>query len=298
MGGRSKAASWIAATVVVVLLILVAGWMLAVSPKHAEAADEREEAAQIEAQNAILAAEVAELREDFLRLDQIEDDVAALRAGIPAGAEYAALIREIDTAASASGVFLSDLSFGVPAVVDTTPEAAAQNDPTPAETAAEASEAAEQAGDVADGELAADSDEGDETDEAPTEPPATDTIVPLLEGFYSIPVTITVLGTYPSTTAFLAAVQTGLERLVLVTSFSAVSQEEAVATDGRPATVLGDVALSISGLTFVLVDPAAGPPVDESTRLPAATGRNPFLPVGGTTAGDEVASDDAAETEG
>ena len=105
-------------------------------------------------------------------------------------------------------------------------------------------------------------------------------------GFTAIPISITALGTYDNTLAFLNDLQNSTQRLFLVTGFTSTSQDQADASSGKPATAPGDQELIITGYAYALpdglavpetVDPAAAPPV-----LPGAVpGKNPLLPVPG-----------------
>ncbi|HWS58761.1 MAG TPA: hypothetical protein VN257_09485, partial [Actinotalea sp.] len=104
---------------------------------------------------------------------------------------------------------------------------------------------------------------------------------PELNGFVAMPMSVIVVGTYDATVNFLAALQTGTERLFLVTRWTATGQDESQASGGRPATAPGDLEFSIGGYAYVLTDPnAPTEPVEgaEEQPLPGAVpGKNPFV---------------------
>jgi hypothetical protein len=76
------------------------------------------------------------------------------------------------------------------------------------------------------------------------------------EGFVAVPVTITVLGPFLNSLAFLSDLQAD-PRLFLITGIDGEGQGEAEAGDGRPATHVGDVEMVITGYLYVLSDPNA-----------------------------------------
>jgi hypothetical protein len=104
-------------------------------------------------------------------------------------------------------------------------------------------------------------------------------------GLTAIPITITVVGTYDNTQAFLYDLQNATPRVFLVSGFTGTSQKETAASAGRPAMNLGDQELVISGFTYVLPDLTTPVPVDPGVApapLPGVVpGKNPLVPVDG-----------------
>lgn len=288
-GSNNKANAWIAATVVVALLILGAGWLLAVSPKLTEASGARDEAIQVDGLNDAMRVRNAALKQQFDQLEDFKTQIRQLRVGIPTEAQYASWIAAIETAATANSVFITDTVMTAPTSVDTSPAAIASPQPTHAE--AEAAAVAEAAAAAVEDANTATAEEEPADDATPTdtELPAADPAAPLLDGLYALPMSVTVQGTYPNVRAFMAAIQTGIDRLVLVTSFAATSLIESDLSAGMPPVATGDVMLSISGMAFVLLDPNTPVADDvEVPPLPTGTGVNPFMPVSGSvpTEGD------------
>jgi len=102
----------------------------------------------------------------------------------------------------------------------------------------------------------------------------------------AIPISITVVGTYDDTLAFLNDVQTATPRLLLVSGIQGTSQKDAPASGGRPATKIGDQELVITGFLYALPDPTAAistpSPTATAPALPApVTGKNPLVPAAG-----------------
>ena len=97
---------------------------------------------------------------------------------------------------------------------------------------------------------------------------------------------VTVIGSYDNTLAFLSDLQTATPRLFLVSGFSATGQQDAAASGGKPKTSVGDQQLVITGFLYVLPDTnAAAAPAATPTPTPAlpgaVPGKNPLTPVGG-----------------
>lgn len=274
--GSNKARTWTIGTAVVVVLVLVAGWFLAVSPLYAEAGETRDQTASVEDQNELLRVQNAELRAQFRNLDETRAELAEYQVGIPIEPDLSDFQREIDRIATASGVLVTDIQVSQAQVADTT-AAAAPETPTTGEgtdeTAAEGDDSA------------AEGDANDPAEDAATEEPADDgSGAPLLDGLYTIQVTVTVFGQYPNTRRFLTGMQTGLERAYYIPSLAIARQEPAdQPNQGLPPIIPGDVKLTLSGLLFVMPAEPAIPPEEEPEEvLPPANDWNWWVPIPGT----------------
>lgn len=266
MAGAKKG-TWVAGAVVAALAIMVASWFLAISPSLAHASDVRSQAAQTRQQNEVLAAKVEKLKADFAKLDTYKAQLAALRAQVPATTDMANYLRQLDGIAAAHKVTITTVAPGAAAAVvparaaaAPAPAPSASASPTPTASAS-ASSAATASGAAAAGGV-------------PT-------------GMVDIPLSLTVVGTYDDTVAFLNDLQTNTPRLFLVSGFTGTSQDAAQASGGRPKTSLGDQQLQVNGFLYVLPDApaAAGPTPAPSTTpsLPGAVpGKDPLVPVGGS----------------
>lgn len=261
----AKRSTWIGGTVFVALVIMAAAWFFAVSPMMSAAAEVRSEAEQTREMNEILDLKVEQLKADFAKLPEYEAELAGIQLQIPTGAMLADYLRQLDQIAVAHSVALTTVTPSIPqAVVLATPVVTAP-EPTPAE-GTEGTEGAADSGEVA-------------------APPA-----PVVNtgpaGFTAIPFSLTVIGTYDNTLAFLNSLQTGTQRLFLVTGFTGTAQKQADAGGGKPATAVGDQELVITGYTYVLPDALAVPETTDPAAAPVAPpaavpGKNPLLPVPG-----------------
>lgn len=270
MTKNTRATGWVVGTVVLVLAIFAATWFLLAGPRFEAAALTMVEVETTVTRNDLLAAQNAQLRSDFESLDQYKSEVAALQTQIPADEQLAAYLRTLDGIATTQQVFLSDFAPGVPlAFVPVAPALAPAAAPTgELETEEDVAAAAEQDGTLDD--LAAPAPVTAAGPQAP-------------EGMVSIPFTMTVTGPYANGISFLQAVQTGTERLMLVTKVDGFRQEEQEATDSRPAVALGDVQFLVSGYLYVLPSAPVPPtaPVEEPAPQPLPNSdRNPFAPLG------------------
>lgn len=260
----AKKSTWVGGTVFVAILILAAAWFLAVSPTVSAAADLRSQAEQASQQNELLEMQVAQLKADFANLPQYKEQLAAIQTQIPTDAKLADYLRQLDQIAVAHSVTLTSISPSTPApvVVEAAPVA-----PAP----------------PADATGAAPTD-GATT--APAAVPAAAAPAGAPAGFMSIGFSITALGTYDNTEAFLYDMQRSTPRLFLVTTVVGTAQVEQPASGGRPATQVGDQELVISGVTYMLPDMLAVPPVvdpNAPTAVPPAAvpGKNPLVPISG-----------------
>jgi len=250
-----KTGSWIAATVVAGLLMLVAAWFLVISPTLATAAETQEEAQGQRDQNQLTQIRVERLREQFEDMEALKTELAGLQLQIPTAADVETYKREITAAALTRGVTVISLVTGIPnpvvAAVDPAATAAEPVDPAPV------------------------TEETDGT-VAPAEPAAP------VDVTYGLSVTLELLGPYQNVMAFLQDLQTGTQRIYVVEQLDGTAPEPAEATNGRPAISAGDLNLVVTGSVFVLPPLAAVPDVTEEplAPLPAPNGTNPIIPLG------------------
>ncbi|WP_210507542.1 type 4a pilus biogenesis protein PilO [Naasia sp. SYSU D00057] len=100
---------WIAGGVLAVAAVLAGGWLLAVQPMLAAADDNRAQQASVAALVATQEQQLAELKRQAADRDRLEDDVAELRAALPAGAAMPDLVGELADLAGEAGVRITDL---------------------------------------------------------------------------------------------------------------------------------------------------------------------------------------------
>lgn len=250
---QASAKVWVAGTVVLAVLLLAATWLLAVQPVTASAAEDTAQAEQQRQQNDLLELEIVKLREQATHLEEYQAQLQSLRLQMPTTGDGASISRELQGLAAAAGVTILTVQPSVPE-----PFVA----PAPAPDATQAPAADAPAEGTTDG----------------TEPAAPSGVA----GFYAVPITMSSVGSYDASVAFLRAVQSEASRLYLVSSITAVTQEAEGANAGRPATAAGDIELTMTGYAYVLIDSAAvpvDPATDDGTTLPTPTGQpNPFVP--------------------
>ncbi len=268
-----KKGTWIGGAALASVAIAAGAWFLAISPQIGEAADLRAQTDEVESQNAVLEKKLIDLEAESAKLPQYRADLEAIRIQVPTTAELSEYLRQIATLAAARGVTVTSVTPGlaqafVPAVA---PTAA----PEPTETASTTD------------------DESASSDETAAPTPPAGPYVP--DGFAAIPLSVTVLGTYDNTLAFLSDLQTVSPRLFLVSGLTGTAQKEAEASSGRPETAVGDQELLVNGFLFVLpdtlsallptpepTDPSATPTPTPTPALPAPVpGKNPLIPIAG-----------------
>jgi Tfp pilus assembly protein PilO len=245
---QSKTSTWIAATAVLCLAVLLGAYFLLISPTLANASETRERAQAQQDQNATAQVKIAALKKQFENIDGLKADLATLQKQIPTSSDLAEYRRQLDTIAKARGVTVMSVSFSVPAATTT-------EEPAPAPT----------------------------TDAAAS---ATDAEAPVVKAApasttYAVPMSLDVIGSYEATLAFLQDIQTGTSRLVLVEQITGTGQKATEASPGKPATAEGDLEVQIVGDLYVL--PATGektPAVDPDAKpepLAPSNGHNPML---------------------
>lgn len=260
--GKTRAGGWVAGTVFLAFLIFALTYFFLAAPRLQSAAATHDLANQARSQNELLALETARLKSDFEHLEEYRAEVAALQVQVPSQAKLAEYTRTITAAAEAHGVTVTTVSPGIATAVVVAPPAAPAV-AEPVEGGAAPAEAAAEDGVVA---------------------PAPVVASPLA-GLVAVPINFTVIGPEASAMAFLAQIQTGSERLLLVTSLNITRQDVGLAATGKPATAVGDVELVVGGQLYVLkpvdVVPTV-PVVDDGTDAPVlpSTDRNPFAPLG------------------
>ena len=234
-----KTAPWVVGATLASLVIIGLVWMFGISPQLDAASQARADADMVELQNIGHAARLDLLREQSEHLDEYKAELAAIAVQIPPEDGEPAFLREIDRAATATGAFIVKVTTEAATVVAPPAEAAA-TDPNAGATAP-TDEAAEPAP----------TPEGGATEE----PPAEVEPVPMgIDGFVAIPFTITVLGSYDKTVAFVEAAQQSFQRLFVVTGFTVKGQPASPPAGGRPEVQEGDAEFEINGFVYVLQD--------------------------------------------
>jgi Tfp pilus assembly protein PilO len=110
----TSARTWYVGAAVLAVLVLIAGWFLAVSPAKSTAADLTEQAAQLESQNALTRTQIAQLQAQTKDLPAQEQRIAAIRQQIPVGPELPGLVRQLDDRADTAGVVLTGVTPSAP----------------------------------------------------------------------------------------------------------------------------------------------------------------------------------------
>lgn len=287
--GNTRSGGWIGGTVVLAVAILLATWFLLAAPRLDAAAATLVEAKDTQARNEILAAQVATLRTDFARLDELKTELAGIAVQLPPQANLADLTHTVTQLALDNGVTLVGIVPGVSGVVTLpTPAVVEQPATDPAQTGGTA---VDQAGATADDAAAAAEQQGEAEPADPAAPaaPAAPVAPVQIEGFVAYPVVVNVVGPYLNVLNFLDQLQNVPVRLFLVTDLGSTRLTTAEASQGRPATVDGDLDLMIGGYAYVLVDQPGtvavtdggdvADPEEPAEPVMPGSDRNPFVPL-------------------
>lgn len=237
-----RSGTWIGGAAFVAVLVMAAGWFLLVAPARADAAEVRQQTVAAEQQNELLDIQLASLRAESAKLDDYKAELEVLRRQVPRTILDTGLAREIDTIAVANGVRIDNLTIMAPTtVVAVSPvpqtEAAAPAapvEPAPADGAAPADA----------GALPAPA--------APVGPTAP-------TGMVGVDVTFTVVGTPDAVSAFVAAAQEGITRLVLLSGLDIIVLDDQGAQGGQAAVTAGDWQATVRATAYVLPQAVAAP---------------------------------------
>ncbi|HZV26852.1 MAG TPA: hypothetical protein VFG00_11225 [Acidothermaceae bacterium] len=135
----SRIQQWVAGTVVALLLIVAAGWFLAISPQKHKVSNLGAQSASQEQANSGLRTKLAELTAQMSAVPSEEAAVAAITQKIPSDPEMPAYVRALTTIAGQTGVELVSIAPSVPTAVTlaaaTVPAATAAT-PSPSTNAA------------------------------------------------------------------------------------------------------------------------------------------------------------------
>ncbi|UER54171.1 hypothetical protein HJG43_06040 [Kineosporiaceae bacterium SCSIO 59966] len=254
---------WVTGTVLLAVLISVAGWFLLISPKRAEAAELEQQTEATELSNQQLEARIAQLKEQFAELPQYQAELAAIQQAMPQDPALPTLVRTLDDMADRHEVTLMSLAPGQPATVQ---------QPTPTAPAAPAEDGAAEGaeGEAGDADAAGDPAAEDPAADpaAPADPAATATPVGAGMVLVSVPVTLTTVGDFFASEMFLKDLQAEMTRAFLVQNLSITTEPGGEASGGKPATQNGDITTTISGSVFVLKTADAAPAAPATTTTP------------------------------
>jgi Tfp pilus assembly protein PilO len=238
---------WIAGCALVMVAAVALGWLLGASPLLGAAKADGDARKAAEAQNAVYSNELAALKTQFEGLEELEEELVALREELPPRADQPDYLDQLASSAQRHSVRLTSITAAdAVAYAPTTAEVAvAETPPADAETPDAAAEAEAVPVPAPDGAGV----------------PVTSPLV-TAENFVSIPVTLALEGNYGNVLDFVESVQTGT-RLSAVTAFS-TSKDAAGAggesgdPDSEEAPASGDtVTGTVTLFIYVLVDPAA-----------------------------------------
>jgi Tfp pilus assembly protein PilO len=240
---------WLVGAMLVIALVVLAGFTLGISPKLEEVGVTRATRTAALAQNEAYELQLAALQREFDGLETVQDELAVLRAAIPEGAALPAFIGQLDAIAGRTSVTVTEFSSAdampyvpvVPAPDATAPDATAPDTTVPDTTAPDATAPDATAPDATAPDATVPDTTAPDTDGAGSAAPS-----PLVtaENFIAVPVTISVTGSFDAVLDFLEGLQNG-QRLMTVTSFSS----------GTPSADVPDrVTGQIAGIVYVLLD--------------------------------------------
>jgi len=234
------------ATILLMIVLVVAGWFLVAQPQLAAAATANTALTGVQTEIARTQATIAQLRSQQKDLPKLEKELAALRTSIPATAAASSYIQGLNALAASAGVTLTSISVS---------DGVAYTAPVPPQAGATPSKGG-----------GAPTPTASPTPAAPVKPtgwvPKSD---PRITGsnFVAIPVSIATVGDWNATLSFFHELQSG-KRLFLVAGFTTDTAAAPVTpsptsktTKTAPAATVPQVTSKITGFIYVLLDPKA-----------------------------------------
>ena len=235
---------WVIGSVLVMGAILALGFVLGIQPQLKSASAAQSERLVVETSNAEQAVVLAQLKEDFAKIDEVRRTLAPLTISVPAGTEMPAFVNQLSELAGKSQVSLTGITVSEPqAYATVVPPAAA----APVEEVAAADAA------PVDAAVAA---------PAPAAPVATAGVPPVVDSritagnFASLSVQISITGDYSQVLDFVNGLQSG-SRLFLVSGITTTTVAAEGGAEGTEPIAAGAVDATITGLVYVLVPNAA-----------------------------------------
>lgn len=113
---RTRPALWIGGAAGLALLALVASYFLFIGPQRAQASDLATERVAAQDKNAQIVAETDRLKTQFATLGERKAELAALLAKFPAEQDVPALMTQLSAYSGGSGVTITELTTGTPAL--------------------------------------------------------------------------------------------------------------------------------------------------------------------------------------
>ena len=124
----TRTRKWVSGTAVLVLIVLVAGWFLLISPKKSDAASLQSQALGVQATNDGLRAKVADLKAKAAAKPQQEAKLALFRQQVPETPAEPSLVRTVSGIAKQANVQFESLNVVNPTGVNVPAAPAAEKD--------------------------------------------------------------------------------------------------------------------------------------------------------------------------
>ena len=105
---------WTFGSVLVIVALLAGTWFIGISPRLEEASTANETRETVAAQNQIQSVKVVSLKQQFEKIEELRGGLDELRSAIPADADLADLIGEVNSLATAAGVAVTSVAFADP----------------------------------------------------------------------------------------------------------------------------------------------------------------------------------------
>jgi Tfp pilus assembly protein PilO len=113
----NKPRTWVALAAFLAITIMAASWFLLIAPKRSEAAEFRDQTTQQEATNTQIKAQTAQLKQQFLTLNERQAALAKVQQQMPDNPALPSLVRKLSDFATKTGVTLKTITPSAPTAV-------------------------------------------------------------------------------------------------------------------------------------------------------------------------------------
>ncbi len=217
----SKARQWTLGLVVAMLLVVIAGWQLGISPIASQISLANSQAATIEASNATTQSKLATLKIQYAGIGKLQSKLDKLRLSVPEQAAAASFLSEITALGAATGVSIESVTLADATVYQSAGTSSGAAATTATTTATPTASAAPVAGVGSAGTSVSSN------------------------GLVAIQVTVSATGAYAAVQEFIGLVQTGSR--LFVSNQVSFDGSSTAGTSGSASTVLSGNIFTLQG---------------------------------------------------
>lgn len=290
MKQQQQTGLWLFGALVVAIVLAALAYFFLISPELEKSASANEKLEVAKNDNFALESQINGMKKKEQQVPEWNDEIGKISLDMPPTVEQPALERLINELAAKYDLPMVEVTYGRPEeVIPSTTEGyepptlsngeeGATPSPSPSPEPSSSAEPSP-----------APSTDAEGNPIPPAEPKPVNTAPPFV-GLVAIPVTVGTEGEPADVMAFMAELQTQIDRFYTATNFTITKADPTEEAPGRRALTEKDWTLNLSGMVFTLIDPNYSFPGDAEgevdTFVPGTKVPNPFAPLPGTEVKD------------